>query len=83
MAKLRSPKTNRVMQGTTAIHLLGDISRPKGDWCVVGRKSVDGNYVGNWITGFGFAEVKFPITTTRTLTQAERYKLSKLKFGIL
>ena len=65
------------MWGTTALHQLGDISRDKGDFCVVDDKLIDGNYIGNWVTGFGFIEVKFPANTTKTLTRKQRYNFNK------
>jgi hypothetical protein len=32
--------------------------------------------VGNWVTGYGFINVKFPKETTRKLTQAEHERLT-------
>lgn len=60
----------KYMMATTAIHGLGNISREKPDLCVVHGED-DLNYIGNWVTGFGFADVKFPKATTRELTPEE------------
>jgi len=30
------------------------------------------DYIGNWVTGFGYINVRFPRATTRDLTPAER-----------
>lgn len=67
---------NKYMIATTAIHKLGDISRPvtDGDYsdnlCTVSDEDEE-NYIGMWVTGFGFFGVKFPKETTRELTQEE------------
>jgi hypothetical protein len=61
---------SKYMMATTAIHLKGDISRDKPDLCVVFQED-DDNYYGNWTTGFGFCEVRFPKSTTRNLTPEE------------
>ena len=55
---------------TTAIHMLGDISRETADICIVSYED-DDNYYGNWVTGFGFVDVKFPKATTRDLNKKE------------
>ena len=57
--------------GTEAHHMLGDISRPGGDFFWVDRETED-DYVGAWMTGFGFVEVRFPKDTTRDITPAEQ-----------
>lgn len=60
----------RFMMATKAIHQLGDISRDKEDICRIERE--DGSdFVGAWVTGFGFIDVKFPKATTRELTDDE------------
>lgn len=70
LTKLEKP---RYMMATKAIHQLGDISRKKPDLCVV--HSEDGNnYIGNWVTGLGYINVKFPKKTTRELTDKEKDK---------
>ena len=40
------------------------------------------NWVGSWITGMGYFDVRFPKSTTRPLTQEEIASLSKMKFRI-
>ena len=61
---------SKYMMATKAIHLTGDISRDKPDLCVIFEED-DDNYIGNWVTGFGFINVKFPKNTTRDLTPEE------------
>ena len=63
----------KYMMATKAYHLMGDISTETPDLCVVHGEDGD-NWVGNWITGFGFMNVKFPKATTRELTQEEKEK---------
>ena len=60
----------KYMMATKAIHKMGDISRDEPDLCVVYDESGD-NYIGQWVTGFGFINVKFPKKTTRELTEKE------------
>lgn len=60
-----------IRYGTTATHKLGDISRPNGDFFRVEGEDGD-DYVGQWMTGFGFVDVRFPKSTTRPITDAER-----------
>lgn len=57
----------KFMMATTAIHQLGDISRDQEDICRIEREEGD-DYIGSWVTGFGFIEVRFPKSTTRDLT---------------
>ncbi len=64
------------MIATTAIHKLGDISREDGDLCRV-TKETETDYLGMWVTGFGFFDVKFPKETTRDLTPEEVEKYNK------
>lgn len=60
----------KYMMATKAIHLLGDISREEADICIIREEDAD-NYIGEWVTGFGFVEVKFPKDSTRDLTAEE------------
>lgn len=60
----------RHMMATKAYHQLGDISNDTYDICLVYDEDGD-NYIGNWITGMGFIDVKFPKDTTRELTPEE------------
>jgi hypothetical protein len=66
----------RCMMGTTAIHKLGDISRDEPDLCYIHEEDSD-NYIGNWATGFGFIDVRFPKSTTRELTPEETARYQK------
>lgn len=61
---------SKYMMATTAIHKTGDINRKEPDLCII-FKEEDDNYIGNWVTGFGFIGVKFPKNTTRDLTPEE------------
>ncbi len=63
----------RYMMATKAFHKLGDISRDEPDLCIVDSEDTE-NYIGNWVTGFGFINVKFPKSTTRELTDEEKEK---------
>lgn len=61
---------NKYMMATKAIHRDKDISSDAYDLCFIHSED-DDNYIGNWVYGFGFVDVKFPKTTTRDLTQDE------------
>lgn len=69
------------MMATKAVHGLGDISRPNDDLCVITDEDGD-NYIGNWMTGFGFVSVKFPKSTTRPLTTDEVDHYHGMPIGI-
>lgn len=71
----------KVMWATTAIHKLGDISRDLGDFCEIWYED-DENWIGNWITGYGFVEVKFPKSTTRELAPEESEAQSKMRYAL-
>lgn len=75
-------KKGRYMMATKAQHQLGDISSDEPDLCVIYGED-ETNYIGSWVMGFGFIDVKFPKKTTRELTEGEkaRYNGSKLKVG--
>ncbi len=60
----------RYMMATTALHTLGDISSDTPDLCMIHSEDTD-NYIGNWVFGLGFINVKFPKTSTRDLTPEE------------
>jgi hypothetical protein len=49
----------------------GDLSRDEPDLAIIGSEDVE-NYIGNWQTGFGFINVRFPKETTRELTEEEK-----------
>ena len=63
----------KYMMATKAFHKMGDITRSGPDLCVVYDEDSE-NYIGNWVTGFGFFNVKFPKSTTRELTDEEKEK---------
>lgn len=71
----------KYMMATKAMHKTGDISRAIPDLCVVTDLDAE-NYIGNWVTGFGFVEVKFPKATTRELTFAEIEKYHGMPLAI-
>jgi hypothetical protein len=81
MSKRKQFKKGRYKMATTAIHLLGDISRDVADLCIVHFHDKK-NYYGNWVLGFGFMDVKFPRKTTRYLTNEEKAKFSGKRVGI-
>lgn len=60
----------KYMMATTAIHKLGDISSEEPDLCYI-KDEDEENYIGSWVEGMGFIEVKFPKETTRPLTKEE------------
>lgn len=72
---------NLYMMATKAIHLLGDISRDEPDLCHVESEDAE-NYIGSWVTGYGFCLVKFPKETTRELTPEEVKKYNGMMVGI-
>lgn len=55
---------------TKAEHQLGDISRMEGDLALVSQKN-DKEYCGNWVEGMGFFNVRFPIETSRIVSEEE------------
>lgn len=61
----------RYMMATKALHKLGDISRDQPDLCLIRDEDGD-DFIGEWVTGFGYIQVRFPKATTRDLTDAER-----------
>ena len=63
------------MMATKAIHKLGDLSRKKENICIITDEDND-NYIGMWVTGYGFFDIKFPKSSTRELTpeEIEKYK---------
>ncbi|WP_024516977.1 hypothetical protein [Bradyrhizobium sp. Tv2a-2] len=72
----------KYMMATTAIHLLGDISSDTPDICHIEREEGD-DYIGAWVTGFGFINVRFPKATTRDLTpeEVEKYDGKQYRIG--
>ncbi len=61
----------KFMMATIATHKMGDLSRIEPDLCLVGSET-ETDYIGIWVTGFGFFNVKFPKSTTKELTEQER-----------
>lgn len=61
---------------TKAMHQLGDISRPDGDLALISDEDKS-DWIGSWMTGFGFINVRFPKETTRDLTDEEVEKYEK------
>lgn len=61
----------RYMMATKAFIRTGSISREIPDLCIVYSEDVE-NYIGSWVTGLGFFDVKFPKSTTRELTDKEK-----------
>lgn len=61
----------KYMMATVALHQMGDISNPEPDICIV-TEETDTHYIGNWVYGLGFFNVKFPKETTRDLTEEEK-----------
>ncbi len=71
----------KYMMATKATHQLGDISSDEPDICYIKREGTN-NYVGHWVTGMGFVDVKFPKETTRDLTPEEIEYWNKKSFQI-
>jgi len=62
---------NKYMMATKAIHQTGDISSDIPDLCFVRSDDGENYYIGEWIFGIGFLDVKFPKNTTRELNDNE------------
>ena len=58
-----------------------DISSDTPDLAFIERQEGD-NYIGYWIFGLGFSEVRFPVETTRHLTQEEIEKYNNTPVGM-
>lgn len=58
------------LYATEAYHKMGDISRKEGDIAIVSQKD-ENFYCGNWVEGFGFINVKFPINTSKIISKEE------------
>lgn len=84
--KLELTKSKKVepfyMMGTTAYHQLGNLSRDGENLFRVVEETND-YYVGSWLEGYGFFNVLFPKTTSRSLTEEEIETYSNLSFGIV
>lgn len=62
---------DRYMMATQAMHAVGDLSRAEPSLAIVYRET-ESDYVGEWATGVGFVNVRFPRETTRELTDEEK-----------
>ena len=69
------------MMATKAMHKLGDISSDVEDLCVI-HSETEKDYVGNWVTGLGFIDVKFSKETTRKLTDEEIKKYNSMYYQL-
>lgn len=63
--------TGRYMLATTAHHKLGDISRDESDLAWITGEDGD-DWIGKWVEGFGYFDIRFPKVSTRELTDVER-----------
>lgn len=64
-------RTDCYMMATNAIHKLGDISRDVPSLAIIYGEEGD-DLIGEWVTGIGYVNVRFPKATTRELTAEER-----------
>jgi len=73
---------DRYMMATQAIHAVGNISRDEPSLAIVYRET-ERDWIGEWATGMGFVNVRFPKETTRELTDAEKafYRTKLLEVG--
>lgn len=73
---------DRYMMATQAIHAVGNISRDEPSLAIV-YDETERDYVGEWATGMGFINVRFPKETTRDLTDEERtfYGSKRIEVG--
>jgi hypothetical protein len=62
---------DRHMMATTATHVLGDLSRDEPSLALITGEE-GGDWIGEWVTGVGYINVRFPKATTRELTDDER-----------
>lgn len=62
---------DRYVMATVAMHKVGDISRDEPHLAVIYGEDGD-DWIGEWVTGMGFINVRFPMATTRELTDDER-----------
>lgn len=73
--------TPKYMMATTAIHKLGDISSDTPDICIVHGEDGD-DYIGHWVTGLGFIDVRFPKATTFDLTDEDKAKYNGMRLAM-
>lgn len=62
---------DRYMMATTAHHALGDISRDEPSLAIIYGETED-DFIGEWATGVGFVNVRFPKAETRELAESEK-----------
>jgi hypothetical protein len=74
-------KFPKYLMATVASHQLGDLSRESADLCYA-LSETDTHYIGSWVFGLGFFNVKFPKTSTRELTEQERLTYDGLKLAM-
>lgn len=65
------------MMATTAQHKTGDISRDDPDFCLISSET-ETEYIGRWLEGYGFYNVRFPKSTTREMTPEEKEKFENM-----
>lgn len=73
--------THKHMMATKAMHKLGDISSDIPDICLVYAEDGD-DWIGHWVCGYGFFDVRFPKSTTRDLTEEEIKKYNGQNMAI-
>ena len=66
----------RFMMATKALHKLGDISRNPADLCVIDRENKE-NFIGNWVTGYGFIDVNFQRRQHGNLPRKKRKNITE------
>ena len=65
------------MMATKASHYLGDVSRKVPTLCIV-HSVVDGKYfIGSWDGITAYSNIKFPVRTTRELTEEEKKSIKR------
>jgi len=67
--------------GSPAIHKLGDIGREIDDYIQI-HSETDEYYIGNFVEGYGFIDVKYHKSDCRNLTQDEINKMNKKCYSI-
>lgn len=71
------------MMATHAFHQLGDISRDQPDLALITGED-EHDWIGQWVEGLGYIDVRFPKGTTRPLTadEAERFNGRVIAEGV-
>ncbi|SFF22772.1 hypothetical protein SAMN04487969_11944 [Paenibacillus algorifonticola] len=70
-----------VKGGSPAIHKLGDIRREEDELIIVKSETED-HFIGNFVEGFGFMEVKYQKSDCRPLLPSEIEKLNNSRIGL-